>query len=392
MISRRTFTAGMCTCLTGMVGGCVTHQTGPTTGLADLPVGFRPDPNTDEAGIWMMVERQERELRASQIRIRDQMVNDFVIDLMCRLTGDHCPDIRPYVVRMPIFNASCAPNGMVQVYSGLLLRCQSESQLAAVLGHEYAHYLKRHSLQRMRDARDRSTYMTMLSLGASAAGARPLDDLSAWLTVYGQMAFSRDHEREADEVGLMLMANAGYDPQAAAGMWQRLLDEGKAGDEKENFNIFTSTHPATTERIETLTQLAEKRGRPRATPPDRLAEAIAPIRGLLLADEINRGRFKRSEKLLDMLLADGNAPGEVLYYKGELYRRRAKDGDEAMALGYYHQACETAGTPPEAFRAVGLMRWRNGEKESAREYFRRYLHVRPDAGDRDMIKSYLSGA
>lgn len=391
MIGRRAFTVGLCTCFASGLSGCVTHQTGPTTGLGDLPRGYRPDSGSDEAGLWMQVERYERDLKTSQTRIRDKVVNEFVGDIMCRLAGSHCPDLRSYVVRVPVFNATCSPNGMVQVYSGLLLRCGSESQLAAVLGHEFAHYLKRHSLQRMRDARDRGAFMAALSLGTGAVGAGSLGDLASIIARAGQMAFSRDHEREADEVGLKLMADAGYDPFAAATMWRRLSDERKAGDLDDDFDLFTSTHPSVNERIETLTKLAEKRGGGSAA-PNRLADAIAPIRGMLLTDEINRGHFKQTEKLLDLLMADGRNPGELLYFKGELHRRRGKDGDDNIALGFYHDACEAAGAPPEAFRSVGLMRWRRGEKNSAREYFGRYLGLKPDAPDRDMIKSYLTGA
>lgn len=386
MISRRAFTAGLCTCFAGGLTGCVSHQTGPTTGLSDLPRGYRPDPSSDEAGLWMQVERYERELKTSQTRIRDKVVNDLVSDIMCRLASSHCPDIRSYVVRVPVFNANCSPNGMVQVYSGLLLRCGSESQLAAVLGHEFAHYLRRHSLQRMRDTRDRGAFMAAVSLGAGGFG-----NLAAIISQAGQMAFSRDHEREADEVGLKLMADAGYDPFAAAAMWRRLLAERKAGDIDDDFDLFTSTHPSTSERIETLTKLAEQRGGGSAA-PNRLADAIAPIRSILLTDEVNRGHFKQTEKLLDMLLADGRNPGELLYFKGEMHRRRGQAGDEDIALGFYHTACESPGGPPEAFRSVGLMRWRRGEKDMAREYFGRYLGLKPDAPDRDMIKTYLVGA
>ncbi|MBC7905184.1 MAG: M48 family metalloprotease [Rhodospirillaceae bacterium] len=388
MISRRAFNAGLCTCLSGALTACVTHQTGPTTGMADVPVGYRPNPASDEAGLWMALDKVEKVVKVAQARIRDKAINELISGMMCRLTGDHCGDIRSYVMRVPLFNANCAPNGAVQVYSGLLLRSSSESQVAAILGHEFGHFLKRHSLQRMRDARDRGDFMAFFSLASGVS----LNNLAMMLAKLGQMHFTRDHEREADSVGLQLMADAGYDPFAAAEMWKRLIAEREAGDVEENFDVFTSTHPAPSERIETLTRLAEQRGRPKNPAPDRLAEALAPIRGILLADEINLGHFKQTKKLLDLLLADGRNPGEILHYKGELHRRRGTGGDEAIALGFYHEACESVGAPPESFRQVGLMRWRRGEKQQAREYFHRYLTVKPDAGDREMIKSYLMGA
>lgn len=393
MISRRTFTLGLCAGMAGALSGCATTQTsGPSSGLGDLPPRYKPDPASDEAGMWMGVDKTERDLRTAPFRIRDKAVTDFVHDVMCRLAGDYCPDLRTYVVRIPMFQATCSPNGMVEVYSGLLLRCGSESQLAAVLGHEFGHYLRRHSLQRRRDDREWNQTMVVSAMGVNSALSASVHNLSAMIAQASRMKFSRDHERESDEIGFRLLVRAGYDPHAAAAIWKRVVEEEKAGDLEEKFDLFTATHPLSEERIETLTELANKAAGQGRNAPDRLAEAIAPIRAMLMADEINLGHFKQTETVLNRVLAGGRNPGEVLYYKGELHRRRGKDGDEAMALGFYHESCEAVGGPPEAFRSVGLMRWRRGEKDQAREYFRRYLNIKPDAGDREMIKNYLMGA
>ena len=67
-----------------------------------------------------------------------------------------------HLVRTPLFNASMAPNGMMQVWTGLLLRVDDEAQLAAVLGHEFGHYLARHSTERLRDAKSRSAFGAFL--------------------------------------------------------------------------------------------------------------------------------------------------------------------------------------------------------------------------------------
>lgn len=395
MISRRAFTLGLTGSAATALSGCVTagYQTGgPSTGLAEASKGYRPDPNSDEAAIWMQVSKEEQDLRASQRRVRDKGVNALISDVMCRLVGDFCPDLRTYVIRQPMFQATCSPNGMVQVYTGLLLRCGSESQLAAVLGHEFGHYLRRHSLQRHRDNKEWRDAMMVSAAMANSPLSASVHDLSQMIAQARRVKFSRDHERESDEIGFRLMVRAGYDPHACAAIWRRVVAEEKAGDNEEKFNLFTSTHPLSEERIETLAELADKAAANAANTPDRLADAIAPIRGLMLADEVNLGHFKQSEKVFDHLMEGGRDVGEVLYYKGELYRRRGREGDESMALGFYHEACEAAGAPPESFRSVGLMRWRRGEKEPAREYFRRYLSIKPDAGDREMIKTYLTGA
>ncbi|NFV80590.1 M48 family metalloprotease [Magnetospirillum aberrantis] len=389
-LSRRTFAFGLAGCAISSLGGCVTggYQTaGPTTDLVQR--GYRPDLNTDEAGVWLTAEKNEKLLRTSATRIRNPEVNALVADMMCRLVGEYCPDLRTYVVRQPIFNAFCSPNGMVQVCTGLLLRCNSESQLAAVLGHEFGHYLHRHTMQRIRDDREWQAWTNAMIVLGNSPNVQVLRHNILQLR---RMSYSRDNERESDEVGFRLMVKAGYDPKAAATIWKNVAEERDAGDIDDDFDAFTATHPPTDERIETLTELAKQAKDQGRGASDRLADAIAPIRGMMMADEINLGHFKQTETVFNRLIHAGRDVGEVLYYKGELYRRRGKDGDEAMALGFYHEACEAPGAPPEALRSVGLMRWRRGEKEQAREYFQRYLAVKPDADDRAMIQSYLVGA
>lgn len=388
-MKRRTFTLGMCGCAAGALSGCVADgelQRPDVSG--PMAQGFRPGLATDEGALWMDADRAEQELKQSTKRVRDKAINALISDMVCRMGEGYCPDLRPYVVRQPTFNASCSPNGMIQVYTGLLLRCTSESQVAAVIGHEIGHYLSRHSVLQARNNRQWRQWSQMT---AAMGMAQSLNELHTMLSRYARMSYSRDHERQSDEIGFELMVKAGYDPKACAGVWKGLVEEDKAGDVEEEFSFFASTHPATSERIETLSDLAKKAAE-KGDYPDRLADSIAPIRGMLLADELAQGRFKRSEKLFDRLIAVGRDPGEVLYYKGELYRRRGQDADLDLALGFYHEACEAAGAPAEAFRSVGLMRWRRGEKDMAREYFRRYLAKNPEAGDREMIRNYLAGA
>lgn len=391
MISRRSFTLGASTSLALAASGCTTHQTGPAVGISDITPGYRPAADTDEAGLWMMVEKAERSTKTAGNRLTDPGMNALLTDMNCRLADKHCPDVRPYLLRVPAFNASAYPNGMIHVWSGLLLRVKNESQLAAVLGHEFAHYRRRHSLQRLRDLRTTADVSAFLSLGLGAVGGGAASLMVAVGASASVAAFSRDNEREADSLGLEIMADAGYDPFEAAEVWRRLNLELKAGGD-DGPMLFLATHPDPGEREATLQRLAEKRGRPRDPAPDRLREAIAPMRGMLLADEVARGKFEQSMALFGLLEGDGWNLGELAYAKGELHRRRGKTGDEDTALGLYRQACDAQAPVPEAFRQSGLILWRRGDKAAARPLFTRYLDLAPDAGDREMIKSYLAGA
>lgn len=81
--------------------------------ISNIKPGERPPVESDEAGLWMHMDRVERELRNSGRVVADPILNSFVRQIICRLTSDYCSDIRVYVVETPHFNASTAPNGVM---------------------------------------------------------------------------------------------------------------------------------------------------------------------------------------------------------------------------------------------------------------------------------------
>jgi predicted Zn-dependent protease len=284
-----------------------------------------------------------------------------------------------------------APNGAMQVWTGLLLRADNEAQLAYVLGHELAHYLRRHSVQRWRDMRTKTNVAAVFTVLTAAAGQGYIGSLAQLAALGSILAFSRDNEREADEIGLELTARAGYDPREAPKIWEALDRERRAGKDSEPL-IFFATHPPTEERIGTLKELAGK-----AYTPDRImtdggqthATILAPLRATLLRDELRLRDFARSQVLLERLLAGEPTSGQLHFFQGELYRLRGGDGDAARALASYERALTVGGAPPETNRAAGLLLMREGDKERARAAFDRYLTEAPGAEDRPMIQSYL---
>lgn len=152
-------------------------------------------------------------------------------------------------------NAFCLPGGKIAVYTGILPIAGNDSALAAIMGHEIAHALLRHSAERMAQNK-------LVNLGSMAAGVAISDmdtqQQKAVMAVMGAGAqygvllpFSRDHESEADEVGLMLAAAACYDPREAIGLWERMgqASAGRAPPE------FMSTHPSGSTRIAHLERL-----------------------------------------------------------------------------------------------------------------------------------------
>jgi predicted Zn-dependent protease len=140
-------------------------------------------------------------------------------------------------------NAYCMPGGRIMVYTGLIDKLGlTDAELATVLAHEIAHALREHSREQVSRA-----YAQQAGLGAIAALAG-LNDASMQLaSVLSDVTFSlprsRVQESEADEIGLELMARAGYDPRAALSLWQKMAKAGQGGT-----SSFFSTHPSGTTR------------------------------------------------------------------------------------------------------------------------------------------------
>jgi predicted Zn-dependent protease len=152
-------------------------------------------------------------------------------------------------------NAWCMPGGKVVVYEGILPVTQTETGLAVVMGHEIAHAVAEHGGERMSQ-----NLLTQLGgVGLSVALEKePQQTQDLWLAAFGAGAqvgillpFSRTHESEADRLGLIFMALAGYDPQEAVSFWSRMA-AGKKGSAPTEF---LSTHPSDQTRIEDLRKL-----------------------------------------------------------------------------------------------------------------------------------------
>ena len=150
-------------------------------------------------------------------------------------------------------NAWCMPGGKIAFYTGIMPIAANETGVAAIMGHEVAHALANHGQQRM------STGM-LQQLGAAgvAIGTGGSESQDAWMQAYGvgstlgMLSYSRKHETEADKIGLYLMAVAGYNPDEAANLWERM----KANSGGQAPPEFMSTHPHPDTRIKELQALA----------------------------------------------------------------------------------------------------------------------------------------
>lgn len=388
--SRRQFSCGLCALTAFMLTHKVFAAGTPsweTKGI--IQPNYQPLGN-DEKGLWAVLEHAEQEIKNSHFLVRESEVNDYIHGIICRLAIKHCPNIRSHVLRTPYFNASMAPNGMMQVWTGLLLRCRDEAQLAAILGHETGHFLRRHTLELWRDARRKSNFSAFFGLGLSAAGIGTLGSVVDLGLVASLFAFSRDQEREADEIGLNLMADAGYAPAAAPEIWDQLLAEFKGSTADRDKSVIFATHPLPEERLATLKQRAAARGGETGERgKNNFRAKLATIRPTLIVDELALRQYGRSEIVFDGLLAEESDDGLLWYAKGEVYRLRNGDGDADRALSAYASALRSGSSPAEVHRSIMLVELRVGSREQAQEAYNAYAKLRPDAPDLEMLQALL---
>ncbi|UCE06054.1 MAG: M48 family metallopeptidase [bacterium] len=161
------------------------------------------------------------------------------------------------LVESPEVNAWCMPGGKVVVYTGILPITQNEGGLAVVMGHEIAHAIANHGGERM--SQGLVTELGGMALSV-ALKEKPEKTRQLWMMAYGVGAqvgvllpYSRLHESEADHLGLIFMAMAGYDPNLSVNFWERMAKQGGAKPPE-----FLSTHPSDQTRINKIkTELPE---------------------------------------------------------------------------------------------------------------------------------------
>jgi predicted Zn-dependent protease len=196
-----------------------------------------------DPGATAMVERVGRRVAAAaELLLRDEGMESTIAEY----------DWEFHLIEDPeTANAFCMPGGKIAVYSGILPVAADETGLAVVVGHEVAHAVAHHGAERM-------SQLLVAELGgealAKAIDEKPEETRRLLMLAYGVGAnvgvllpYSRAQESEADRIGLVLMARAGYDPRAAVTFWERMLDS--AGSEPPEF---LSTHPTTAARIEDI--------------------------------------------------------------------------------------------------------------------------------------------
>lgn len=380
---------------------------------APRQAGLRPAPSSPEAGLWDLSDKAEQHVRHSAELNSDPALNAYVREVACKVAAEYCEGLRVYVLDRPFFNASMAPNGYTEVWSGLLLRCEDEAELAFVLGHETTHFAESHGIEAHEAMKARANAALVVSVGiaiagaAAAAGAATPQSAQSIMNATGDLVdvvylaqvaaffrFSREQEAEADQLGLRRAVNAGYRATAAADSWRGLMTETAASDfekirkQDARLGIFDS-HPLTATRVSALEAQAKTFKPGGEAGAARYRAAIRPFLGRWLKDDLRRRDFGETLQVIDRLARSGEDLGVLNFYRGESYRLRGKPGDVALARDAYAAATGQPDAPPAAWRELGEMRRRGGDAANARAALEAYLRVAPEADDAWMVRETL---
>lgn len=321
----------------------------------------------DERGLLRLAGEAERRYLASGRVLEAPALEAYLLEIAKRLQPPEVTEairLRVRVVRDRTPNAGSMPNGAVFVNTGLLARLDDEAELAAVLGHETSHVVRRHLLleQRRRAEVFQITMLAQLS------------------------EFSQEHEYESDRDSVACLAKAGYRANAAGTTLAKMA----AWDQAEKVkDPKYASHPPTKERIAAVGAQAA------ALPAGGTAAAEAyeaRIADVLIANarlELAAARYEwaRAQVERHLRLRPASATGFALV--GEIARREAAKGSEAAALAAYRKAVALDPKLAEGWGGLGWLLQKTGDDAGARRALSTYLELAPDAPDRGHVRSYL---
>jgi metalloendopeptidase OMA1, mitochondrial len=230
--------------LMALLSACTTV---PYSGRSQFLMTSVSEENQMGADAWQQIQSQEKVSYSYKYNSAVKRVGKNIAAVAER--DDFQWEFKVFESDQP--NAFCLPGGKVAVYTGLFKFTDNDAELAAVVGHEIGHAIARHGGERV-------SHGMLQSIGAELLAISVTEYTEAWQVAYGvatnvggMLPYSREHEYEADYLGLIFMAKAGYNPAASLSFWDKF---GKLGTTSE-MEEFLSTHPIGAKRLE---QMREK--------------------------------------------------------------------------------------------------------------------------------------
>jgi predicted Zn-dependent protease len=356
-----------------------------------------------------------RQIRTDKDYLHDAEVDDYLNALGTRLAAanpDPSHHLSFFAVRDPSINAFALPGGYIGVHTGLIAAVRNESELAGVLAHEIAHVSQNH-IARIVDSQKSNALTTLAALAVAILAARSDQGqvsqaamaTAQAMALQNQLDFTRDHEREADRVGLQTMVGAGFSGAGMASFFERLQAQTRVNE--SHAPAYLRTHPLTYERIADM----QSRTAASLAPPVIDSIEFKLVRAKVRADQGDAAEALRRHQaeaaaepeaadalyaLADSALRAGNRR-LALVSLDNLEKRYASPMIASLGARIYLDACDTDvalarlrgamqryGTtrPLAVAYAAALMRARNAAE--ARQQVTSYLRVWP--GDADLLE------
>ena len=370
-----------------LAAGCITPHAVP------LKEGLHSA--EDEQQLWRRVQKEQQAIDSSGFLYHEPELENYLNRIVQKLLAHSiAPDfkIQIKVIKDPNLNAFAYPNGVIYIHSGILARMDNEAQLAALLSHEMTHCTHRHSLRVIRSIKDRPAYIaavqnTLAKISAVQEVARLLGAAGSMAAVSG---YTRELESEADQVGLDLMAKANYDSSQALRLFEHLKQEIEVEGIEEPF--FFGTHPNVQQRIDNVSDWLAADNQANRAGVKNTAEFQDRLQRVVLANarlDLRLGRFDIAQKTVVKYLKVRPNDARAYYLLGEILRQRDRQADVATAVSYYEKAIALDPSYSEPHKALGLVHYKEGQKQLAKKFFEACLRLSPDTSDKAYIQGYL---
>lgn len=393
-----------------------------TKNIAPLNVALEEDYIPLQEEVWAIgqADSLHATLLSKGMVVKDEQADALFLSVKNRLLSDQpqiAEHIRIYLLRSPDANATALPNGVIYIHAGLFPILDNDDQLAAIMAHEIAHVVDRHSLR------------TVINQKNTFIGAHVADLMTGGLgLVYipalaSLSSFSREQEQEADAQAVIWLEAAGYQPEAAIEVFRNFTTI--PGAEHNQASIYSS-HPSQQQRIDSLgKQLSvnEATPSPGSDPsPEFLAVRVTQTEAVIEM-HLRDHRYILAQTDLDRIAGSLAQQSKIEYYRGEIYFGRARNPGDATREAYWIESGKTnfaaanyalienqkdqnlqqavlhynlavTGDPQQvnAMKRLGEVYLYQGQNQEAVTWLERYLDAAPDAGDARYVNSLIRKA
>ncbi|MFA4889822.1 MAG: M48 family metalloprotease [Candidatus Omnitrophota bacterium] len=357
----------------------------------------------DEARLWKRQEELQEIINKSGFIYTDEELKQYVNNVLHKLVGSleqaNNIKLQAYILKDPLFNAFCLPNGVIYVNTSILANADNEAQLATLLGHEAIHFLHRHGLKQFRSIINKAAFLSTLQVtvasAASGFGYGAYGDLANLVAAYSVIGsvygYSREIEAEADKEAFALVIKSGYDPRETKKFFENLYEATK--DDKQKTPYFYSSHPRTKWRIQNCENLLKSYSKTQQgnvggiTNTEEYNKMIKPVLLDNAELEIKCNNLKLARKEVEKY--NGLYPNDFrcYYILGGVDYLEGKKDEAEKAL---KRSIELNPAYPESHKALGKLFYSKGDKKAAKPEFEKYLQLLPEAKDADYIRRYLN--